>query len=98
TFRGPRHPRPITYARARSDRVDGVSEIAGLSGVVVVTQDGRPVTMRTGGGCTSTTCFQIASVSKNFAATLVLMLAEGGRLDLRRSAFVCPSRRRRGPT
>jgi CubicO group peptidase (beta-lactamase class C family) len=49
---------------------------------VVVVQDGEPVTVRTGGGCTSTTCFQIASVSKNFAATLVLMLAEDGVLDL----------------
>jgi CubicO group peptidase (beta-lactamase class C family) len=59
-----------------------VSEIAGLSGVVVVAQEGQPVTVRTGGGCTSTTCFQIASVSKNFAATLVMMLAEDGLLDL----------------
>jgi CubicO group peptidase (beta-lactamase class C family) len=58
-----------------------VAEIEGLSGVVVVTQDGRAVTTRTGGGCTPATCFQIASVSKNFAATLVLMLADDGLLD-----------------
>jgi CubicO group peptidase (beta-lactamase class C family) len=59
-----------------------MTEIEGLSGVVVVTQDGRPVTTRSGGGCTSTTCFQIASVSKNFAATLVLMLVQDGLVDL----------------
>jgi CubicO group peptidase (beta-lactamase class C family) len=53
-----------------------------LSGVVVVTRNGRVVTTLAGGGCTPATCFQIASVSKNFAATLVLMLAQDGRLDL----------------
>jgi CubicO group peptidase (beta-lactamase class C family) len=65
-----------------ADRVGGVSDIEGLSGVVVVTQGGQAVMTATGGGCTTATCFQIASVSKNFAAALVLMLVQDGLLDL----------------
>ncbi|SBT41281.1 serine hydrolase domain-containing protein [Micromonospora narathiwatensis] len=57
-------------------------EIEGFSGVVTLTRAGRPVTSVTGGGCTPTTPFQIASVSKNFASTLTMMLVEEGLLDL----------------
>ncbi|MEV0718443.1 serine hydrolase domain-containing protein [Asanoa sp. NPDC050611] len=54
-----------------------------FSGVVTVTRHGKPVTTHTGGGCTPATPFQIASVSKNFASTLAMMLVADGRLDLR---------------
>jgi CubicO group peptidase (beta-lactamase class C family) len=57
-------------------------ELEELSGVVVITRDGRPVRTVTGGGCTPSTRFQIASVSKNFTATLTMMLVDAGRLDL----------------
>jgi CubicO group peptidase (beta-lactamase class C family) len=57
-------------------------EIEGFSGVVTVTRDGRPVATVAAGGCTPATPFQIASVSKNFAATLTMMLVEDGILDL----------------
>lgn len=57
-------------------------ELEGLSGVVRVSREGRPVSTWTGGGCTPTTRFQIASVSKNFASTLTMMLTEEGDLDL----------------
>ncbi|GIE74098.1 hypothetical protein Aph02nite_00480 [Actinoplanes philippinensis] len=57
-------------------------EIEGLSGVVTITHDGRPVTTIAGGGCTPKTRFQIASVSKNFTSTLTMMLVEEGLLDL----------------
>jgi CubicO group peptidase (beta-lactamase class C family) len=59
-----------------------VPEIEGLSGVVAITREGRPVQTMTGGGCTPSTRFQIASVSKNFTATLTMMLVEEGLLDL----------------
>lgn len=59
-----------------------MAEIEGFSGVVTITRDGRPVSTTTGGGYTPTTPFQIASVSKNFAATLTMMLVERGALDL----------------
>jgi CubicO group peptidase (beta-lactamase class C family) len=52
------------------------------SGVVVISRAGHPLATETAGGCTPGTPFQIASVSKNVAATLVLLLAEEGRLDL----------------
>lgn len=58
-------------------------EIDGFSGIVTITRDGRPVSTSAGGGCTPKTAFQIASVSKNLAATLTMMLVEEGRLDLR---------------
>jgi CubicO group peptidase (beta-lactamase class C family) len=48
----------------------------------MLTHDGRPVTTVAGGGCTPSTTFQIASVSKNFAAMLTMMLVEEGLLDL----------------
>lgn len=57
-------------------------EIAGLSGVVTITREGQSTTTYTGGGCTPTTRFQIASVSKNVASTLTMMLVDEGRLDL----------------
>src|SRR5207302_5373966 len=57
-------------------------EIEGLSGVVTITRDDRPVSTVTGGGCTATTRFQIASVSKNFTSTLTMMLVEEGLLEL----------------
>jgi CubicO group peptidase (beta-lactamase class C family) len=52
-----------------------------LSGAVVVAHRGRPMTTVTGGGCTATSRFQIASVSKVFAAALAMRLAERGALD-----------------
>ena len=57
-------------------------EIEGLSGVVTITNEGRPLTTTTGGGCAPTTRFQIASVSKNIASTLMMMLVEEGLLAL----------------
>jgi CubicO group peptidase (beta-lactamase class C family) len=57
-------------------------EIEGLSWVVTITHEGRPVTTTTGGGCAPTTRFQIASVSKNFTSTLTMMLVEEGLLAL----------------
>jgi CubicO group peptidase (beta-lactamase class C family) len=57
-------------------------QIEGLSGVVTITHDGRPVSTTTGGGCTPVSRFQIASVSKNFTATLTMMLVEEGLLAL----------------
>lgn len=69
-------------ARRGAASVGRMLEIEGLSGVVTITRDGRPVTTITGGGCAPTTRFQIASVSKNFTATLMMMLVEEGLLDL----------------
>jgi len=57
-----------------------VLEIDDLSGVVVLARAGRPVAIATGGGATTATSFQIASVSKVFAATLAMMLVEDGAL------------------
>ncbi|SNT64562.1 CubicO group peptidase, beta-lactamase class C family [Asanoa hainanensis] len=57
-------------------------EIENFSGVIVVARDGQPPAIRTTGPWTPDTPFQIASVSKNFAATLALMLVEDGLLDL----------------
>jgi CubicO group peptidase (beta-lactamase class C family) len=57
-------------------------QIEGFSGVVTVTRDGQPITTVTAGGCTPATPFQIASVSKNFASTLTMMLVEDGVLAL----------------
>ncbi len=51
------------------------------SGVVAVSRAGHPPTTEVDGDCTPDTPFQIASVSKNVAATLILLLAEEGRLD-----------------
>jgi CubicO group peptidase (beta-lactamase class C family) len=59
-----------------------MAEIEGLSGVITITHEGRPITTHTGGGCAPTTRFQIASVSKNFTSTLTMMLVAEGRLDL----------------
>ena len=59
--------------------------IEGLSGVVTVTREGRPVSTVTGGGCTPASRFQIASISKNFTSTLTMMLVEEGLLDLHAS-------------
>ena len=59
-----------------------VPEMLGLSGVVVRAHKGRPVATITGGGRTTATSFQIASVSKVFAATLAMMLVEDGKLTL----------------
>ncbi|GIF63237.1 hypothetical protein Ais01nite_12720 [Asanoa ishikariensis] len=57
-------------------------EIENFSGVIAVTRGGHPVATTTRGPWTSATPFQIASVSKNFTATLALMLVEDGVLDL----------------
>jgi CubicO group peptidase (beta-lactamase class C family) len=56
--------------------------VNGLRGVVVVVRDGVPVVEAAGPGCSLSTRFQIASVSKQFAAVVALILAEQGALDL----------------
>src|SRR6266566_7177414 len=61
-----------------------------LSGVAMVTRDGTvltelvagPADMATRTPCTPETRFQLCSVSKQFAAAAVLLLAESGRLAL----------------
>jgi CubicO group peptidase (beta-lactamase class C family) len=53
-----------------------------MRGVVTVIADGHPVRTSAGGGATTATRFAVASVSKNFAATLALRLVERGVLDL----------------
>jgi CubicO group peptidase (beta-lactamase class C family) len=67
-----------------------VRSVEGLRGAAIVTRGGR-VTLEAAGGladaeagveCTPRTRFQIASVSKQFAAVSALLLAESGRLDL----------------
>jgi CubicO group peptidase (beta-lactamase class C family) len=67
-----------------------VRSIEGLRGAAIVTRGGR-VTLEAAGGladaspgvpCTPRTRFQIASVSKQFTAVAVMLLAESGRLDL----------------
>ena len=57
-------------------------DFGGLPGVITITHEGRAVATTTGGGCTLKTTFQIASVSKNLASTLTMMLVEAGMLDL----------------
>src|SRR5690349_600872 len=57
-------------------------EIESFSGVVAVARAGDVVVTTTSGEWTPATPFQIASVSKNFAATLALMLVEDRLLDL----------------
>ncbi len=52
------------------------------SGVLSFAEAGHPLRTETAGGWTPSTPFQIASVSKNIAATLVVMLADEDRLDL----------------
>jgi CubicO group peptidase (beta-lactamase class C family) len=59
-----------------------VPEIQNFSGVVAVSHAGRPVTTVATRGRTPSDRQQIASVSKVFAATLALMLAEDGTLAL----------------
>jgi CubicO group peptidase (beta-lactamase class C family) len=51
-------------------------------GSVVANLAGGPASAEAGVPCTSATRFQICSVSKQFAATAVMLLAESGRLDL----------------
>jgi CubicO group peptidase (beta-lactamase class C family) len=64
--------------------------VGGLNGAAIVTRGGQ-VSLETAGGladaesgveCTPQTRFQIASVSKQFAAVAALLLAEAGVLDL----------------
>ena len=64
--------------------------IEGLRGAAIVTRGGR-VTLEAADGladaeagaeCTPRTRFQIASVSKQFAAVAAMLLAESGQLDL----------------
>jgi CubicO group peptidase (beta-lactamase class C family) len=67
-----------------------VRPVEGLCGAAIVTRGGRVVLEAAGGladaeagtECTPRTRFQIASVSKQFAAAAALLLAESGRLDL----------------
>ncbi|MFF4233553.1 serine hydrolase domain-containing protein [Streptomyces sp. NPDC001820] len=68
-----------------------MEQIRGFSGVVLVTRDGKDLLrasagasdFQTGGAlCTPDTRFQIASVSKQFAATAAMILAEQGELSL----------------
>jgi CubicO group peptidase (beta-lactamase class C family) len=64
--------------------------VEGLRGSAMVTQGGVVVADLAGGladveagvACTSGTRFQLCSVSKQFAATAVMLLVESGRLDL----------------
>ena len=64
--------------------------IEGLRGAAIVTRGGRvtleaaegPADAKAGVECTPRTRFQIASVSKQFAAVAALLLAESGQLDL----------------
>jgi CubicO group peptidase (beta-lactamase class C family) len=64
--------------------------VAGMSGVAVVRRGGGTVAVRAGGmadrdlglACTPETRFQIASVSKQFTAAAVLLLASQSRLSL----------------
>jgi Beta-lactamase len=65
-----------------------VAHVEGLSGVIVVARPGRPATVVAGGSCTTGTRFQIGSVSKTFAATLVWMLVEDGDLSLDRRLVI----------
>lgn len=67
-----------------------MQSIEGLRGAATVTRGGR-VRLQVAGGladaeagvkCTPQTRFQICSVSKQFAAVAVLLLAESGQLDL----------------
>jgi CubicO group peptidase (beta-lactamase class C family) len=67
-----------------------VEAIEGLLGAAVVTRDGSIALEAAGGAadaaagtdCTPRTVFQIASVSKQFAATAVMLLAEDGKVIL----------------
>ena len=65
--------------------------VEGLRGTAMVTQGGSVeadlaaglADVEAGVPCTSVTRFQLCSVSKQFAAAAVMLLAESGRLDLR---------------
>jgi CubicO group peptidase (beta-lactamase class C family) len=65
--------------------------VEGLRGAVMVTKGGSVevdlaeglADVEAGAPCTSGTRFQLCSVSKQFAAAAVMLLAESGRLDLR---------------
>jgi CubicO group peptidase (beta-lactamase class C family) len=67
-----------------------VRSVEGLRGAAIVTRGGRVILEAAGGQadaeagvqCTPRTRFQIASVSKQFAAVAALLLAETGQLDL----------------
>jgi CubicO group peptidase (beta-lactamase class C family) len=67
-----------------------VRSVEGLRGAVTVTRAGSVEVELAGGladagsgaGCTPRTRFQIASVSKQFAATAVMLLAESGTVEL----------------
>jgi CubicO group peptidase (beta-lactamase class C family) len=68
--------------------IDSVSSIDGLRGAAIVTRAGS-VELELAGGlaeadaeCTPQTRFQIASVSKQFAAAAVMLLAESGTVAL----------------
>ena len=64
--------------------------VAGLRGAAMVTSGGSveedlaggPAYIEAGLPCTSTTRFQLCSVSKQFTAAAVMLLVESGRLDL----------------
>jgi CubicO group peptidase (beta-lactamase class C family) len=64
--------------------------VAGLRGVAMVTKGGSvevelaegPADVEAGVPCTPATRFQLCSVSKQFTAAAMLLLAEEGRLDL----------------
>ena len=65
--------------------------VAGLRGTAMVTRGGSvvadlaagPADIEAGVQCSSGTRFQLCSVSKQFAAAAVMLVAESGRLDLR---------------
>ncbi|HEY0935628.1 MAG TPA: serine hydrolase domain-containing protein, partial [Trebonia sp.] len=64
--------------------VDGMSgvAVAARGGVTVAQRAGGPANRATGTACTPETRFQIASVSKQFTAAAVLLLAGQARLSL----------------
>jgi CubicO group peptidase (beta-lactamase class C family) len=67
-----------------------MSLVAGLHGAAIVTRAGRVklevasglADAEAGAECTPQARFQISSISKQFAAVAVLLLAESGQLDL----------------
>lgn len=82
-------PRQATH-RDQSARLDSLfSTIPDLSGVVLVAEKGKPVYHKAFGfrdfaeriPMDTTTIFELASVSKQFTAMIIMMLQEGGQLN-----------------
>lgn len=94
---------PLTYAPGRADQVDDLVQAAikrgHLPGVAVVVNQGGKTVKAAGYGSanvelgvpvTPQTVFQIQSVTKQFTATAIMMLAEEGKLsvDAKVSAYL----------